>query len=101
MKNLFLLAAICSFSVSLFAQQPTKAEYREPKGGYFNDVIMTDINKNVPATPKDNRIFKIDASGISAPKDPSLYTQVWHNDPVSQGNTGTCWCFSTMSFFES
>ena len=101
MKNLFLLAAICSISISLYAQQPTKAEYREPKGGYFNDVIMTDINKNVPATPKDNRVFKIDASGISAPKDPALYTQVWHNDPVSQGNTGTCWCFSTMSFFES
>ena len=22
-------------------------------------------------------------------------------DPISQGNTGTCWCFSTTSFYES
>ena len=22
-------------------------------------------------------------------------------EPISQGNTGTCWCFSTTSFYES
>jgi bleomycin hydrolase len=25
----------------------------------------------------------------------------WHNPPVSQGNTSTCWCFSTTSFLET
>ncbi len=102
MRKILFLGAGLLYTVSLFAQQPTKAEYRDPKGGYFMDVIMQDINKSTPpATPKDNKVFKIDASGITAPKDASTYTQVWHNSPVSQGNTGTCWCFSTTSFFES
>ena len=26
---------------------------------------------------------------------------IWHNPPTSQGNTGTCWAFSTTSFYES
>ena len=30
-----------------------------------------------------------------------LYKSQWHNKTLSQGNTGTCWDFSTTSFFES
>ena len=102
MKKLLIAAGICCLSAALFAQQPSKAEYREPKGSYFNEVIMSDINKNEsPASKVDNRSFKIDASNLQYPKDAAQYTQVWHNAPVSQGNTGTCWCFSTTSFFES
>ena len=97
-KLLFLLC----LPTALFAQQPTKAEYREPKNGYYQEVIMPDINKaKATTTTKDNRAFKIDASNVQAPKDPAQYTTVWHSDPVSQGNTGTCWCFSTTSFYES
>ncbi|MBC8046751.1 MAG: peptidase C1, partial [Fimbriimonadaceae bacterium] len=94
---------IATLSVTfLFAQQPDKAEYRQPGANYYNDVIIPDINKNeTPADVADKRTFKIDASAVKAPKDPAVYKQVWHNDPVSQGNTGTCWCFSTTSFFES
>ena len=95
-----LLILLC-LPLSVYAQQPSRAEYREPRNGYFQDVIMQDLNKAEKAPAKDQRAFKIDASGVSAPKDPALYTQVWHNSPVSQGNTGTCWCFSTTSFFES
>jgi len=101
MKKLFLFS-LTLLPIVLFAQQPTKAEYRDPKGGYYHDVIMTDLNKNEPvSTDKDKRIFKIDASALQFPKDPAQYTQIWHNSPVSQGNTGTCWCFSTTSFYES
>jgi bleomycin hydrolase len=102
MKKLFLLICSGSLPVLIWAQQPEKAEYREPKGGYYYDVIMTDINQHESsAAEKDKRIFKIDADGLQYPNDPSLYTSVWHTSPVSQGNTGTCWCFSTTSFFES
>jgi len=30
-----------------------------------------------------------------------LYKYQWHNNSLSQGNAGTCWCYSTTSFFES
>lgn len=97
LSTLFLIGV--NFMV---AQQPQQAEYRPAKNGYYQDVITPDVNQNAQSTPpKDNRIFKIDASGINAPKNPAFYTQVWHGDPVSQGNTNTCWCYSTTSFFES
>ncbi|MEZ5014763.1 MAG: C1 family peptidase [Chitinophagales bacterium] len=102
MKNTALLLFL-GFSVQIVvAQQPSKAEYRQPRGSYYNDVIMPDIQSHENTTAKnDNRSFKVDPTGLQYPNDPSKYTQVWHTDPVSQGNTGTCWCFSTTSFFES
>lgn len=101
MQRIVLFSGMLLSAVMLHAQQPQKAEYRDPKNGYYQDVIMNDVQKAEPKTTKDNRIFKIDASGISAPKDPAAYTQIWHSNPVSQGNTNTCWCFSTTSFYES
>ncbi|HMX04622.1 MAG TPA: C1 family peptidase [Chitinophagales bacterium] len=98
MRKLLLLLCL---PTALYAQQPTKAEYRQSKSGYFQEVILTDINKAKAEEAKDNRVFKIDASSVNAPKDPTKYTTVWHTNPVSQGNTGTCWCFSTTSFYES
>jgi bleomycin hydrolase len=38
---------------------------------------------------------------MDIPKSKEEFKYYWHNDPVSQGNTGTCWSFSTTSFFES
>ena len=32
---------------------------------------------------------------------PDDFKKVWFFDPVSQGKTGTCWCFATISFLES
>jgi bleomycin hydrolase len=53
-----------------------------------------------PAKPGKN--FAVDLSSTSLPNKVDLYkTQQWRNPPLSQGNTGTCWCFSTTSFFES
>lgn len=38
---------------------------------------------------------------MNLPVDPDKYTKIWHTGVISQGNTGTCWCFSTTSFYES
>ena len=44
----------------------------------------------------------MDMSGIDLPNKLSFYKNVqWYQPPISQGNAGTCWCFSTMSFIES
>jgi len=45
--------------------------------------------------------FKVDFTELDLPKSKEEFTYFWHNDPVSQGNTGTCWSFSTTSFLES
>ena len=38
---------------------------------------------------------------MNYPQSKEEFKYYWHNDPVSQGQTGTCWSFSTTSFFES
>jgi len=47
------------------------------------------------------KVFKVDFTGLDLPKSKDEFTHFWHNEPLSQGNTGTCWAFSTTSFFES
>jgi bleomycin hydrolase len=47
------------------------------------------------------KVFKVDFTGLDLPKSKDEFTHYWHNDPLSQGLTGTCWSFSTTSFFES
>ena len=105
-KNLgsaFLL--IACMTVAAFAQtkQPKdKAIFRESKPGYYQNNIQKGIaeqdEKDVPK--KVSRSFKVDISTLNVPKSVDEFTTVWASQPVSQGSTGTCWSYSTTSFFE-
>lgn len=90
MKFLVLLLLLL-FSAKAFEQNTDKIK------------ITTDTihhhHKSISAKP--HKIFKADLSAISFPDDTVLYKQIFHNPPVCQGNTGTCWCFASTSFFES
>ena len=46
-------------------------------------------------------INKDSAFLMQLPADTSEFTRLWHNSPVSQGYTGTCWCFGGVSMVES
>jgi len=86
------------------AQTRDKSVFREYKPGYYENSILRDDRevkeKAGPASPA--RRFSLDLSGVSLPNKIDLYkTRQWHNPPVSQGATNTCWCFSTTSFLES
>ena len=90
MSYIFSICFLC-FSLFIFSQN--------------NDRL---IIYNVNSSPKENinenrykKQFKADISSYSFPTDTALYKKVFHNPPVCQGNTGTCWCFSATSFFES
>jgi len=43
----------------------------------------------------------MDYTGIEVPKNASEFKTVWAEKPISQGETGTCWSFSTTSFYEA
>lgn len=45
--------------------------------------------------------FRMDFSDKDLPKNINEFTQIWHNEPISQGNSNTCWSFSATSFLES
>jgi bleomycin hydrolase len=48
-----------------------------------------------------DRSFKMDLNNKKIPESIDEFNIVVSEQPISQGNTGTCWCFSTTSFYES
>jgi bleomycin hydrolase len=51
---------------------------------------------------EERKDFRVDLSGLQKPASPEAFKiQAWHFPPVPQYLTGTCWSFSTTSFFES
>jgi bleomycin hydrolase len=85
-------------------QNRDKAMFRVNEPGFYQNSILRDNReleeRLAPAPP--NRSFVADMSRLQLPNKIELYrNQQWHNTPLSQGNTGTCWCFSTVSFLES
>ena len=53
------------------------------------------------ADEKAAKVLRFDMSGIAKPASPAVFKQAWHFPPVAQYLTGTCWSFSTTSFYES
>ena len=71
----------------------TKSEFREE---------MTKTAEEFRTLEKEPKLrFKMDFEGIDLPNDPETFTYRWHNEPVSQGLTVTCWCYCSTSFLES
>ncbi len=50
---------------------------------------------------KSQQKFTMDFSKIKKPKSLDEFTKWTYLPPVTQDTTGTCWCFSTISFLES
>ncbi len=102
--NLLLLVFVLgTFTSVLKAQNEDKAVFLVTKPGFYQNSILRDdgmVNEKVEA-PQVRKKFVMDLSSSSLPNKVDLYKQQWHNAPLSQGNTGTCWCYSTTSFMES
>jgi bleomycin hydrolase len=99
-----ILFALGSIVIPLAAQNHDKAMFRNSEPGFYqNSILRDDRELNARTAPFPvTRNFIADQSGLDLPNKIDFYkNQVWHNAPVSQGNTGTCWCFSTTSFLES
>lgn len=98
---LYILTVSILISTSFItAQEKNKGVFTEPKPGYYFEVRKMIDEFNNP--PKEKReMFRLDFSGIDFPKSKEEFKYYWHSDPVNQGQTGTCWSFSTTSFFES
>ena len=108
-KFLFALLSISVFQFSfstlnLSAQnRHDKAIFKDYKAGYYQNTIMRGINEQTEKKepPKTQKYFKMDPTGIDVPTSPSQFTSVFRNTPISQGNTGTCWSFSSTSYYET
>ncbi len=100
--SLLATLAILSFSSSTIAQdQKENGVFVEEKDGYYKNEILKSIDEFNNPEKEKKKIFQLDFSGMDLPTSKDQFTSYWFNDPVSQGRTGTCWCFSTTSYFES
>jgi len=97
LQNLLFILLLSSICVSI-AQD--KGVFVEPKSGFYDEILKSIEEFN--EKPKiERKTFKMDFTGMDIPKSMNEFKYFWHNETVSQGNTGTCWSYSTTSFFES
>jgi len=96
---------IAIFAFGIQAQNVSKGKViTEEKGkGFYYESILKDVTavEEKQAEKEPYKRFVMDQSGMDLPNNPSLYKSVWSNATESQGNTSTCWSFSTTSFYES
>ena len=105
MRTLGLLI-VCVFVISISTNaQNDKGVFVTPdfSKSYYYSTIKKEANdfnakKNEKKAPKK---FLIDVSGTEFPTTITDYRKAWHNQPISQGRTNTCWCFATISMIES
>ncbi|MFP4527307.1 MAG: C1 family peptidase [Candidatus Kapaibacterium sp.] len=106
MKKICLLIAIAFalpiLSHNLYAQKDRmdKGKFVEYTNEFWEKIKESSEKFNKKATP-DKKRFMMDFSEYDLPESAEDFDQVWHTPPISQGWTGTCWCFSTTSFLES
>jgi bleomycin hydrolase len=104
MKKIVILIITVLVISNINAQDnKDKSIFKLYQAGYYQNVIMKDV-RNVEensAPPKQVQRFKADLKGKDLPNKIDLYKTQWHNSPISQGNAGTCWSYSTISYFES
>jgi bleomycin hydrolase len=105
MKRNFLLAILfltLFFNSSLTSQtkNKNKAVFKESKNEFYEN-MKEEIKKFDEKEIKKKKSFKVDFTDQQFPIDIKLYKQYWHNTPINQGITGTCWSFSATSYLES
>jgi len=95
--SILILSIFVSFTIS-FSQD--KGEVKVYKNEFWEKIKKSAEEYN-EKKEEPKKVFRMDFSGYDLPTSIHEFSQIWHNLPISQGWTGTCWCFSTTSYFES
>ncbi|MCB0308759.1 MAG: hypothetical protein KDD48_05255, partial [Bdellovibrionales bacterium] len=104
MKHFLTLVLFIAFASNLVAQKRSSTDtfiYSERGPSFYYDSIQPAIREFGQREEPAKQYSSMDFTGLEFPTDPENYTSLWHNKPLSQGATGTCWCFAGTSFIES
>ena len=85
-------------SSSVIAQDKGKFE---SYSNNFYGKIVEESKEYDKGEKEEYKTFKMNFDGKQIPQSLDEFTIIEAENPISQGNTGTCWCFSTTSFYES
>jgi len=104
MKNilnviLIFILVICSQQLFAQTQKRDKGIFTEEKDEFLEYMKKSaeEAKKEEPAKKE----FKMDFTGLDIPASVGDFQKSWYSEPISQGMTGGCWAFSSVSFFES
>ena len=104
-KIVFTIGLFAILILSGQAQNVSKGKIiTEVKGkGFYIESILKDVTavEEKQTEKEPYKRFVMDQSGMDLPNKIELYKTAWSNKTQSQGNAGTCWSFSTTSFYES
>jgi bleomycin hydrolase len=94
------IAGLFCINVSAQTDRKDKAQFKSRTNDFYEQIkkgneTFGEQKKNTPLA------FRMDYSGMDVPKSATEFKTVFSQKPESQGETGTCWCFSTTSFYES
>jgi len=96
----FVLSLVFLIPAMLFGQKDLDKGQFVPAENEFYQEIKSSLDDK--ATESGSRkVFKMEVDPEIIPQSIEEFETVWCHEPESQGRTGTCWCFSTTSFFES
>lgn len=105
MKKIVLIGfGLClAFVVNAQNKDKAKIDIQEKGKGFYYETILKDVNavNEIQKKAEPYKRFVMDQSGKDLPNKVDLYTQKWAQKVESQGNAGSCWCFSTLSFYET
>ncbi|MDI6783155.1 MAG: C1 family peptidase [bacterium] len=79
-------------------ERKDKIVFKEDKDEFLEQMKKT---AGIAEKKDKKKVPKLDFTGIEAPSTVDEFTQCWYFPSVSQGMTGSCWCYSATSFFES
>ena len=98
----YLFALIISIPMLMYGQaiHRDKAEFTKHTNKFYSQIMKSVNAYNAVKKPVRKR-FTMDFNGYYLPTSTKEFKYYWHRKPHSQGNTGTCWDFSTTSFLES
>lgn len=102
MKSMLsFLITFAFFSGGLSAQiDKDRADYIKYRKGFYYNEILPSLNRQEPEP--DREVFKmLPGENLEYPSEISQFEYLWHNNPESQGSTGTCWAYAATSFLES
>jgi len=104
MKRIIILFFVFSvLSPVAIAQKKDKSTFVEYEAGFYVNSILKDVSaiKKKMNPAKKDKFFMMDQSGLELPNKVNLYKREWSTPVISQGNAGSCWAYSTISFYES
>jgi bleomycin hydrolase len=101
MNTKFLIFLFTTATLTATAQdRKDKAAFKPFTNAYYEQIKKA--NETFYGEKKEpGKKFLMDYTGIDVPKSATEFKSVWIEKPVSQGETNTCWCYSTTSFYEA